>query len=1050
MRIHRLEIQAFGPFAGHEIVDFDALGAQGLFLLNGSTGAGKTSVLDAISYALYGAVPGARHDAIKRLHSHHAAPDVGPEVVCEFTAGGRRLEVTRNPEWMRPSKRGTGLTRENARTALRERVDGTWVALSQRNDEAASEIQRLLGMNMAQFTKVVLLAQGEFAAFLRADAAERQALLEKLFGTEIYKELETRLAENAKEAKEQVATGLAGLLALEQLARSQASGVLATAGLLAASEAQDLAADTADTAGTADTAAGENAEAELTAAELGLESTGGELFEWLVEQLSLAVAKAGAAQKDVAREAEEAAAALAAATEMRRRHAARALALAEQERLDALEEDATTWAEQARLHHKAEVLAGGVKTARAARENFVRADARAREVAADFADNELAAGLVDVAGLDVAEELPALSGLESVEKVLAGQAATVAQAMPDELRLLDVAAQLLHGEDTLAESVERIESLTKAETDGLAEIHGLKTNLGVLRGQAVPVEQARQHHAKATAQHQAVKDFTAQQLVVKELRDEERDARDAFLDAKADWLAAVELRLSLAAGEIAATLVDGEPCKVCGSTVHPAPSELAGSGVDAVRVEKSAKDAHAAAEKTAKKAADALAAAQQQLAILVERGGDSEAGETGAAVELAKDALDSAIADAAELSQLAVAQEKCEAALARTQASLTKIRGTVASLTAANAALATEKGLLEAGLFAARAGFATLGERADAVATAVSATAQTAAALRARETALHTQEAAVAALQEALEKSDFSNELDVLAALLAETEAAAVATRLAGHAEARTLLTAQLALPEVLTATTEAANGQAAPTKEELLGLESALADQKAAAEQAALELSVARDAKTKIAASQLAYAEQEEAVAPLREHAKVVAGVADALRGGGDNQLKMTLTSYVLAARLEQVAQAASLRLSTMSGDRYTLTHTDAKAGGNKKSGLGLAVVDGWTQLSRDTSTLSGGESFMASLSLALGLADVVQQESGGLDIETLFVDEGFGSLDEESLDQVMDALEGLRDGGRMVGLVSHVGELKTRIPVHLHVKKGRHGSTLSIGSSL
>lgn len=158
-----------------------------------------------------------------------------------------------------------------------------------------------------------------------------------------------------------------------------------------------------------------------------------------------------------------------------------------------------------------------------------------------------------------------------------------------------------------------------------------------------------------------------------------------------------------------------------------------------------------------------------------------------------------------------------------------------------------------------------------------------------------------------------------------------------------------------------------------------------------------------------------------------------------------MTLSSYVLAARLEQVALAASLRLATMSDARYTLRHSDAKKG-NQKSGLGLEVVDEWTGISRDTATLSGGESFMASLSLALGLSDVVQQESGGLDIETLFVDEGFGSLDEQTLEQVMDALEGLRDGGRMVGLVSHVAEMKQRIPLHLHVHKGRNGSTVEL----
>ena len=193
-------------------------------------------------------------------------------------------------------------------------------------------------------------------------------------------------------------------------------------------------------------------------------------------------------------------------------------------------------------------------------------------------------------------------------------------------------------------------------------------------------------------------------------------------------------------------------------------------------------------------------------------------------------------------------------------------------------------------------------------------------------------------------------------------------------------------------------------------------------------------------------YADLAAAGREPRDRAAMLTAVADAAKGGGDNTYRMSLNSYVLAARLEQVAVAASERLIGMSDGRYTLQHTDAKAARGAKSGLGLEVVDEWTGQRRDTATLSGGESFMASLALALGLADVVQHESGGVDIETLFVDEGFGSLDEQALEQVMDALESLRDGGRVVGLVSHVAEMKQRIGTQLQVVKGRSGSTLHI----
>jgi exonuclease SbcC len=186
-------------------------------------------------------------------------------------------------------------------------------------------------------------------------------------------------------------------------------------------------------------------------------------------------------------------------------------------------------------------------------------------------------------------------------------------------------------------------------------------------------------------------------------------------------------------------------------------------------------------------------------------------------------------------------------------------------------------------------------------------------------------------------------------------------------------------------------------------------------------------------------------ATAPLRSRYSSLESVSRCVEGtGGDNALRMRLSSYVLAARLEQVAEAAGARLAAMSGGRYLLVHTDGPSRGGARSGLGLAVVDGWTGVQRDPASLSGGESFCTSLALALGLADVVQAESGGSVIETLLVDEGFGSLDDETLDEVMDVLDGLRSAGRSVGLVSHVSDLRDRIPVQLEVVKGRAGSRL------
>jgi DNA repair protein SbcC/Rad50 len=187
------------------------------------------------------------------------------------------------------------------------------------------------------------------------------------------------------------------------------------------------------------------------------------------------------------------------------------------------------------------------------------------------------------------------------------------------------------------------------------------------------------------------------------------------------------------------------------------------------------------------------------------------------------------------------------------------------------------------------------------------------------------------------------------------------------------------------------------------------------------------------------------EELRPLTAKAGEARRLADLAAGQGANTLRMTLSSFVLAARLEEVAAAASERLLKMTSGRYSLVHTDARRGAGR-SGLGLLACDAWTGVDRDTSTLSGGETFLASLALALGLADVVTAEAGGTRIEALFVDEGFGSLDEDTLEEVMTVLDGLREGGRMVGIVSHVAELRQRIPAQVRVHKGQAGSRVEV----
>ncbi|WP_344098204.1 SMC family ATPase, partial [Streptomyces stramineus] len=224
MRLHRLTVTAFGPFGATQTIDFDELSAGGIFLLHGPTGAGKTSVLDAVCYALYGVVPGSRQGSGLSLRSDHAAPGTLTEVTLDLTVGGRRLEITRRPEQLRPKKRGTGSTREKAYSALRERTgSGPWEGLSRSHQEIGHEIEELLGMSSGQFCQVVLLPQGDFARFLRAEDTARGKLLGKLFDTGRFAAVEDRLAELRRAAEKQVVQGDERLLALGHRMRQAAA-----------------------------------------------------------------------------------------------------------------------------------------------------------------------------------------------------------------------------------------------------------------------------------------------------------------------------------------------------------------------------------------------------------------------------------------------------------------------------------------------------------------------------------------------------------------------------------------------------------------------------------------------------------------------------------------------------------------------------------------------------------------------------------------------------------------------------------------------------------
>ncbi|WP_426298367.1 AAA family ATPase [Arthrobacter sp. R-11] len=998
MRIHRLEIEAFGPFAEVQSIDFDHLGAQGLFLLNGATGAGKTSVLDAICFALYGSVPGARQEG-KRLRSDHADPASEPRVLCEFSARGRHFEVTRSPAWDRPSARGRkGFTTQQAKTLLREFVAGSWEEKSSRNDEAGAEITELLGMDREQFTRVVMLPQGDFAAFLRSKASDRLALLQKLFGTARFEALEQQLACQAQDARAVVESEEGGLLLLMQRAEA---------------EFAELGTATAEPA-VSDDASGTAPERRLEAMEDAART-----------ELAARRQAAGAAEAASLQLADR----LQAAQERSQRHARLQAATLRREALLAEADAVHQSRERLGRHAKATVLSGhmdALDRAAAARSAAAAALVAARE--------RLRAG-----SGDCGDPVVALAGVQE-------QLAVLDARVPDEQRLREIAARL----EALDAGKARREAdvgLRNTELFSLREeAADLAARLAPLESEAATLDRREQEAAAAAVLVETIGWYARALQDVSSAAGRHSAAREKSLELKQHWLELRELRLLNAAAELADKLEHGESCPVCGSREHPQPAEAALSGLAMADEEKTAHERFEASELHLQTLAAELAAAEQQLAVLAGQGGDRDPEEVLGQLASARESLAGARAAASELAGVRAAIERLGAAIAGAEQDLARAATEAAQEKSTAAALREQHAELEATLGALRGGFDTLASRIAALTEERTLLQGVVSAAQQVERTEESCADAGRALAQALPLAGFASAEAARRELLDEAESARL-ERQVREADEESARVAELFESEDLVLAGKEVQVGELPLSTE--GISELAQEARRTAESArGLDLAAGLAARTveSLASLRSSYLAAADAIRGPRERARLLGNLADTARGAGDNSYRMSLNSYVLAARLEQVADAASERLVAMSDGRYTLRHTDARAARGQKSGLGLEVVDEWTGQHRDTATLSGGESFMASLSLALGLADVVQQEAGGVDIETLFVDEGFGSLDEQALEQVMDALEGLRDGGRVVGLVSHVAEMKQRIASQLQVEKGRNGSTVRV----
>lgn len=1019
MRLHRLEVEAFGPFAGRVSLDLDTLSSAGLFLVHGPTGAGKTSLLDAVCFALYADVPGARNK--RGLSSDHAAPGAVPTVRLELTVGGRRLRIERSPEFMRPKKRGEGSLRVQARVVLEERRGAAWVALSTRNDEVADLVKDVVGLGLAQFSRVVLLPQGDFATFLRATPEERREVLERLFDISVFSDVEGWLAETRR------TSGSALDAARRDLSTELARLEDALTGVAASGSDADGATDpegSAETDGPADAPSPEGGSALSETATAAVPARLAEVATELGTRLTAALAEVDAAE-GADRLAQEA---LLEATRLadRRRRGERATALLAD--LDAagprhLEHVATLDAAT-----RAAGVAGHLAAVRRAEADVGRAAA-----AVDTRHHLLASA---GAGLEVRAERPSdlatrVHALDPAVAVLARAARTATEL---DQRLTRALAQRERADATVATAATALADAEPEVARLTADVHWLSA-----AGERLPgLEAALAGHEERRRAHDALDTDLA---ALEALRPRVLAARDAVLGHQDVLISLRQRRLDGMAAELAASLPDDAPCPVCGATDHPHRAPSTGDAVtpsqvtDAEVVLDAARAQLAVVEGRATALESAAATRRDTLGGLTR--GQVEADLAAAVLALAdaRAQHDRARQDATRLDDLRARSEALatarDGALARS-AALTE---QLTELAEEAAEVARSAGRAVADHADCPCGTADPGHHA-AVATALDALVRT---VDEHAAAGGRLEVAAADLAGSLTVADFPDAASAIHAKLPTAEVEVLRRRVAEHDEARVSAGAVLDDPQVAAALSVGPPDVAAAH------------EVARAARHLAVSTSTDREVLARAVRVLAGLRPTLEAtcgrVAALEERHARVRDLADTTGGlGPANTLKMRLTSFVLAARLEKVAALANERLRVMGAGRYVLEHTDERAAGGARSGLGLRVLDQWTGRSRETTTLSGGESFMASLALALGLADAVKEEAGGHDLATLFVDEGFGSLDDDSLEEVLTVLDGLREGGRAVGVVSHVADLRARVPHQVVVRKGTNGSTVEV----
>ena len=928
MRPLRLTLSAFGPYAAETTLDLEKLGKGGLYLITGDTGAGKTTLFDAITYALYDhSSSGIREGSMLRCKY---ADDKTPTFVeLEFEVHGVRYTVRRNPEYQRPKARGEGMTTEKADATLTYPDDRPPVTKAK---DVTAAVQEIIGLDYNQFSQIVLIAQGQFTKLLNASTEERSRIFRKLFRTQRYAQLQERLQAEAAALNQQRTAQNARLDSL--LGGLQFSPEDPDAEALRALCAQTVP----ETALALLDALTARQAAALEEAGTALHTTEAQLDK-VQQQLGAAAQAQRLAQQLAARQAELAAAkpALDAARAEADRHAG-----------DAAQLDALT----AQVTQAQSALA-----AYDALDTLCRQQTEAR----------------DAARLAAAQAHKRRTQLDSLNAALAA-------AETELVALADADTRLLALQNHSAQLCQRGEALAKLE-QRLAEC---------------------QHQAKRA--HKAQESYRAAAAAQDEARARQNTLERAFLDAQA--------------GLLAESLVEGAPCPVCGSTHHPARALLPHTAPTQAQVE-AARQAAAEADRQAQNASaaaqSALAAANEAKTslrrdaetLLPERFTTPEG-----TVPLTFALMTNVLAE--ETAALQTEQADCTAQCRQAEADCRR----KAQLEADRQAKTRQRPALE-----------QAAAEAD----------RSAAAQNASADALESQIAERRAALPYPRRADAQAALDKLEADRRTLRTGMnTAQRRLKQAE-QSVAAAEAAVEALTTQQTAAQKELPARSAEELTAQQTELTAARETLRSREKQLSARLLPNRKTAAQYRAAAEARQA---LESRWQWVSALAATAGGTLTSKQKIKLEAYIQMNYLDRILRYANTRLMQMTAGQYELERIGAE-NQRSQSGLDLGVIDHYNGTRRSVKTLSGGESFKASLALALGLSDEVQSSAGGIRLDTLFLDEGFGSLDEESLELAIRVLSGLTEGDRLVGIISHVAALKDRIDRQVVVHKARTGGS-------